>query len=171
MATSIQIEYSLVDVLMVVSCNKLFSSKLLEGLRYPIGRLHEDEFMINTILSRADKIVFIPDRMYLYRTNAESITSPSNMTNVKHLDAIDAYEERIKISLSDGRKAFAIQTLKSALLKISGYYNLGGEIATVCIERYKKIYHNYSYLLTTKQKVKYFSFLIVPNIFANKFKV
>lgn len=157
-------------VLMVVAWNKLYSSKIFEGIRYPEGKLHEDEFMIGLVLSKASVISFVPEKLYIYRDNTSGITSDVNRFNIRHFDVIDAYAERINCATNDGDIEFAIVTLKNALYKCARFYRDGKEsgavdFASVAQKRFKNLLRIYGSLLNTKQQMKYRLFLLMPGVF------
>lgn len=80
-------------VLSIIACGKLYKKKDFLHIRYPIGRLHEDEFTTYKILFMYPQIVFIDKPLYAYFQNAEGIMR-SNWTP-KRMDAFDAMEEQI----------------------------------------------------------------------------
>ena len=77
----------------VVQWNKLFKRYIFDDLRYPIGRLHEDEFIIHRQLSKAKSIIYTSKQLYIYHRNPESITLNMNMKN--RYDIVLAYQDRI----------------------------------------------------------------------------
>ena len=156
-------------VLMTIACNKLYSRTFFQNVRFAEGRLHEDEFMINEILQRVGRVAYIPDRLYFYRTNAGSITGEKNRTDPRHLDALDAYYDRIQIALDDKRAAFARQTLINGLLKAAKFYTMGGEISNGAKNKYNRLFKGFSNILSIKQRAKYGLFLFAPGIFCRAF--
>ena len=157
-------------VLMVVACDKMFDKKLFDGLRFPEGRLHEDEFMIGRVLSRAKAVSFVPDKLYVYRDNASGITSDANRFNLRHFDVIDAYKERISGAMDDGDPEFAIATLKIALYKCARFYGEGkthgaDDFAATAGKRYREVLKEFKKLLNLKQRMKYSLFLVMPDRF------
>ncbi len=52
---------------------KLFRRSLLEELRFPVGRLHEDQFFTPRVFYRANMITSCDAKLYYYRTRQESI--------------------------------------------------------------------------------------------------
>ena len=75
-----------------VAWNKLYKRSLLEKERYPVGKYHEDEFLTYRILAKADKLVYVDCPLYAYFQRPGSIM---NSVSMKHLDALDAYLERL----------------------------------------------------------------------------
>lgn len=77
----------------VISCCKLFRNNIFKEIRYPIGKLHEDEYVIHDILNVANKIVYTNLPYYYYFQRANSITQST--FNIKRLDIIEALTNRI----------------------------------------------------------------------------
>lgn len=48
------------------SWNKLYCKGLFYKVRFPQGKLHEDEFIIHEVFYLCQKAVFIPDELYIY---------------------------------------------------------------------------------------------------------
>lgn len=73
----------------VVAWGKLYKKLLFTSIKYPYGKLHEDEFTTYKILFKYDKIAFIEQPLYYYFYNENSITS--GQWTPKRLDALEAY--------------------------------------------------------------------------------
>ena len=72
---------------------KIYHKTLFDGIVYPKGRFHEDEFVTYKLIYRAEKIVFSSDMLYLYRQREGSIMS--NFSKKRAVDSFEAYSERI----------------------------------------------------------------------------
>lgn len=72
---------------------KLISSKLLDGIYFPVGKIHEDQAVIPLILYRADKVCIINEQLYFYRKRSGSITNEK--FSERHFDNIEFMEEFI----------------------------------------------------------------------------
>lgn len=92
----------------VTTVNKLYKRELFEELRFPEGRIHEDEFMIHYVVEKCSKIVTIPDVGYVYVQRANSIMNAKIST--KHLDLIYALIDRYYFFQRTKRKKLAHQT-------------------------------------------------------------
>lgn len=90
------------NVLAVIGCGKLYSKDLFSALRYPQGKIHEDEFLTYKLLAQAGIIACVPEQLYYYFNNSEGITGKG--FSLKRLDALDAFEERIEFVLPLGKK-------------------------------------------------------------------
>ena len=57
-----------------VAWGKLYAKDCFKSIRYPVGKIHEDEFVTYRILFEFDKIAFLPAPLYAYYQNPEGIT-------------------------------------------------------------------------------------------------
>lgn len=74
----------------VITVNKLYKRKLFDNIRFPLGRLHEDEWVVHRIFGEAKSISTIEDVLYYYVQREGSIVHYKN--NVRPLKSrIDAY--------------------------------------------------------------------------------
>ncbi len=76
-----------------VAWNKLYRKELFEGIRYPEGRIHEDEARTHELLYRGDVITYVRCPYYYYCKRDESIISSKASLNRYQL--IDAYTDRL----------------------------------------------------------------------------
>jgi glycosyltransferase involved in cell wall biosynthesis len=77
---------------MTVSCAKLFRRTLFFNLRFPKGKLHEDEATTYRALYSANQVVDIKAPFYCYRVNPTSIMNSG--FSAKRFDALEALEDR-----------------------------------------------------------------------------
>ena len=75
------------------ACGKLFKRTLFKELRFPLGRYAENQFIMWKLYLNAESIYAFNGDSYVYRSNNEGLSS---VFSVKHLDYIEALEERIK---------------------------------------------------------------------------
>lgn len=92
----------------VVSWNKLYDKELFLNLRFPLGKVNEDEFLAHELIYRSKKIIFANKILYYYVQRVNSIMSSS--FNEKRLDILDAYINRINFSKRVGCRKLRIQT-------------------------------------------------------------
>ena len=57
----------------VVSWNKMYKKEIFNSLRFPNGKIHEDEFLIHRIVFNSKKIVATNTILYFYRKRSSSI--------------------------------------------------------------------------------------------------
>ena len=83
-----------------IACNKIYDKKIFENIRFPVGKLHEDEFTTHLAFYNARKLVYIDVSKYNYdRTREESITASFRE---KNLDVIDALQSRLDFFYEKG---------------------------------------------------------------------
>jgi len=76
-----------------VAWNKVYHKNVLQGLTFPKGKLHEDEFFTFHALDKAEKIVYLHRQCYYYFQRPTSIMG---QYNVKHLDMLDGVKNRME---------------------------------------------------------------------------
>ena len=81
------------DGVTAVAWNKLYHRSLFKKLRYPIGKLHEDEFTTYLAVYRAKKIGVTPARLYAYYQNPDGIMRSD--WNPRRMHVLEAFEEQI----------------------------------------------------------------------------
>ena len=75
------------------ACGKLFKRTLFKELRFPLGRYAENQFIMWKLYLNAERIYAFNGDSYVYRINKNGMSS---VFSLKHLDYIEALEERIK---------------------------------------------------------------------------
>lgn len=76
-----------------VAWGKLYAKECFADLRYPVGKIHEDEYVTYRILFQFEQVAVIDMPMYAYFVNPQGITK-SEWTS-KRLDKLDALIEQI----------------------------------------------------------------------------
>lgn len=71
------------------ACDKLFKKELLKDMYFPVGKIHEDIFVMDKIIMKCKKIVHVGKPLYHYVNRKGSITKTS--FTEKNLDYIDAH--------------------------------------------------------------------------------
>ena len=83
-----------------VNAPEYLAKKIFENIRFPVGKLHEDEFTTHLAFYNARKLVYIDVSKYNYdRTREESITASFRE---KNLDVIDALQSRLDFFYEKG---------------------------------------------------------------------
>lgn len=83
-----------------VAWGKLFRKELFEGIRFPLGRIHEDEFTIYKMLFASPYVAIIEQPLYAYFQNNEGIMR--RPWSPKRMDALLAYEEQMEYFTKKG---------------------------------------------------------------------
>lgn len=76
----------------VVAWNKLYRKAIFNDLRFPLGKQHEDEFIIHHVVARCKKITCVENVLYYYFQREGSIMSQE--FNVRHMDYGEALIDR-----------------------------------------------------------------------------
>ncbi len=82
------------SVTMIIAWGKLYKTELFSGISYPLGRIHEDEFITYKLLYKAEKIAYTNEKLLYYRQHSDSIMGRGFSFKNK-LDIIAALEEKI----------------------------------------------------------------------------
>ena len=86
-----QIEYSRDEALRAVidgsiSCGawgKIYRSKVWRGLRYPVGHVYEDYYIIFDVLERTEKVITMEEPLVMHRIRENSITKTITLRNIQ----------------------------------------------------------------------------------------
>ena len=129
----------------VVAWGKLYKKELFRGIRYPVGKLHEDEFTTYKLLFQYENCAFVNQPMYFYYKNTDSITK--SVWTPKRLDSIEALTECV--FFFENRKfqeAYRFSIIRLAENIFGNYWGM-----TKCHkEEYK---HQYTVVLRKKMKI------------------
>ena len=77
----------------VVAWTKVYKRELFSTIRFPEGKIHEDEFVTYKVFWSAKRIVYTSLKLYYYVQRQGSITNMS--INKRFLDVLEAYKEMI----------------------------------------------------------------------------
>lgn len=80
--------------------NKLYRKDIFSELRFPFGKIHEDEFIIHRVLWACKKAVLIGQGLYYYRTRPDSIMATPSAGTL--LDGVEALLVQYEFSLDHG---------------------------------------------------------------------
>ncbi|MBP3853283.1 MAG: glycosyltransferase family 2 protein [Erysipelotrichaceae bacterium] len=96
------------DINYIVQWNKCFKKEIFENLRYPVGKVHEDEFVACHQFASADRVVVTDKKVYLY--NASRPASITNHPSSKrYLDGAQALWQRLEFLRKQGLEPTVIQ--------------------------------------------------------------
>ena len=88
--------------LTAVAWNKLYDRKLFHNLRYPEGKLHEDEFTTYRAVYAAGTVAATPARLYAYYQNPQGIMRSA--WNPRRMHILEALEGQIAFARQTGRE-------------------------------------------------------------------
>lgn len=93
-------------VQMVICTNKLYKKNLWENIRFPVGKIHEDEFTTYKLIYKAKTIIYTDLKLYYYLQRSDSITGTGKISG-QHFQALDAFSERTAFFEREGLKELA----------------------------------------------------------------
>lgn len=141
----------------VSSCWKLFKKEVIGNIRFPKGRLFEDEFTVYKFIYNANKISIIDKIIYFYYVNPKSITN--NLNYNKMFDHFDAMFEQIcffeKNKLNDLYKKSILNFLNSNSWQVVEYRKNKNLVNSHKLE---KLNNDYFILFKKAKKLKIISF-------------
>jgi glycosyltransferase involved in cell wall biosynthesis len=148
--------YTNLYIQFVVAWGKLIKKEIYNDLKFPIGKLHEDEFVAHHVLSNAKIAVYTSQELLFYRQRFDSITGKRKKTN-NFLDAIEAHQNRS--SFLKDRKLHMLDNLNNKRIFFLIYGLLSSSNIDYQRKNFKKQLKKYFILIFTKNsflfKVKY----------------
>lgn len=86
--------YSTEGVNATVLWNKMYHASLFKGLRFPVGKIHEDLYLSYRVYYGVERVATVPYILYHYRVTPESITQKTfSKKNLFYLDAVQSQVE------------------------------------------------------------------------------
>lgn len=107
----------------ITAWGKIYRKSGYEEIRFPEGKLHEDEFTTWKILFKYERIAVIEEPLYAYYYNPDGIMN-SNW-NIKRVVGLDAQEERLQFLSTNQRLRNAwIKTVQVVACTMAGYIEI-----------------------------------------------
>lgn len=94
----------------VVAWNKLYRRELFEGIRYPLGKIHEDEATTYRIYDKVSQAAYVDRSLYGYFVTPVSITRGFNP---RRMDWVTAVAERIDFFEEKGYRELMVPGLQA----------------------------------------------------------
>lgn len=120
-----------------VPWGKLYKSDVFNGIKYPVGKIHEDEHVTYKLLYNAKKIVYINQELYFYLTRSSSIMGDFK---AKRFDIFSGYLEKINFYMGKSEFDYARKTLLLAIHMLTQYYKWINKKDTECLKAFKENY-------------------------------
>ena len=86
--------------LFMTAWGKLYKKHIFESLRYDVGKIHEDEFILHKIIAQTDKLVYTTKKMYYYLQRSNSIMGTKTSKSYQH--SLEALTNRIDYYIKNG---------------------------------------------------------------------
>lgn len=104
-----------------ISCNKIYKREVFTNIRYPIGKLEEDEFVTPKVLYYAKKVVCSQAILYYYRQRENSIMHTT--LSYSNLNGLEAYQEAIDFFAQRNERKLYSCAVNRALSSALTLYN------------------------------------------------
>lgn len=152
----------------IVAWNKLYKKEIFQNIEYPVGKKHEDNYIIHKILEKANQICCSQEIVYFYRMRDNSITA--NVSQKNFDEDLEACYERILFYEKRANNKYLNKALCEYMSRIISVYYVSLKRWKNDLEYREKLklqyYYAYSKLcwkcLTLKNKMNYKLFMISP---------
>lgn len=113
---------------LITPWGKLYRKHVLNNIRFPQGKIHEDQFVMHKIFYYCKNIVILPEKLYGYFNNTKGITKSGFKIN--RYDNIEALEEQWKFYIQKDEVILAnkIQELSRLICAMFSIYARESEI-------------------------------------------
>ena len=157
-----------------IAWNKLYKIDLFTEIRYPKGKLHEDEFTTYKLIYKSKKVVETDKKLYYYRQNDKSIMGKK--FNEKRYDALEAFQKRKEFFKNKGNKDFYNKSDIKYQNKLINFYCLTKKYMKDSKQQQKKLLglanENFNNMdRKIRYKVKFIFFKFFPNVYYNIWKI
>ncbi len=145
----------------VVAWNKLYKSEIFKNndVRYPIGKIHEDEFIIHEVLNVCKKVSFTSVPLYYYLIREGSIMNQT--LSEKNIPVYSALEKRVLFFKEKYPELLSVSLTWLLSKVIRDYFKYNKELKTKVNQIFKNLKQTFKYEikhLPLKQKLKLFIF-------------
>lgn len=106
------------SVISTVAWNKLYKRSAFDQIRYPKGKIHEDEFTTFKILYHSEKIIYLDEQLYFYFQKNDSIMA---QFNEKRFHLFEAYRHRMQF-YSDHHEYELFKKMLILYMRMSAQY-------------------------------------------------
>ncbi len=157
----------------VVAWNKLYKAEIFKqhNIRYPLGKIHEDEFVIHELLNVAERVCFFETPLYNYVIRDGSIMSQK--FSEKNISAFDACINRI-LFYQKHNPIFVEKAIKQLLHRLyTNYHKFTKQSKKILKQKFKTIKKQFKIEiknLSFKEKLKLFIFKYFKFIYFIKYK-
>lgn len=105
----------------VVAWNKLYHRSLFRKLRFPVGKLNEDEFTTYRAVYEAEKVAVVLSELYAYYQNPNGIML--SQWNPRRLHILEAIEEQVAFAKEQENSRFYARGVKHYIFSIHEQLN------------------------------------------------
>lgn len=105
-------EFLLSEEFTTMDCAKLYHAIILENVRFPEGRLHEDDAFVYKAVYAAENVTYTTAELYGYRQREGSITVHKKY-NLKQLDKLLSFREMMEFYSDKNEMALYVKSLRN----------------------------------------------------------
>lgn len=158
-----------------VAWNKLYPREYFSNIRYPKGKIHEDEFTTYKLLEMAKRICFIQEPLYYYVQRDNSIMGED--FSEKRLHRLDAYQERLEKYWTEKRYVWFEKILflyRIFLLRYEKSIHNNKLLNSKLLRPYKTQYNYwvcksiFKLPVSFKAKMGYLAYTVMPKLYRHK---
>jgi len=158
---------SINDLNYVVVWNKLFKREIFDDIRFPPGKIYQDNYVIPKAIYKCKKIATLSVPLYYYYLNMESITNQEySIKNLDHVEStcmrIKFYEEKNITSLLDETTA----NMLDRFFRFRNKYKPKNQSEKHRFYEVKKEVRKYSWRYGKKIRKKELLYFEFPRLFA-----
>lgn len=155
-------------------CAKIYRADVFKSVRFPVGMLNEDEFVIYKFVYNAKKVAFTDKNLYYYYQHGTSIMDEiaKKLKNNPHrYDYLKAYEERISFFKKEKKHDLVLKTHEKIctdiILRYCEQMSLNKKDRDEEVKKYLETYRkNFKIMIKRKipfkRKLMYIAFYILP---------
>lgn len=148
--------------------NKLYRRHLFDRVRFPVGKVNEDEFAFHAIMLQCEKVACIRDVLYHYVIRPGSIMHSSFY--IQRFDGAEAVFQRAELFADQGFPALDVcRTLERGLTIFKPYYASSMTRDAACRKRYRSLLRRFRrmavrYIFATGLPIQYRVIFILKTI-------
>lgn len=101
------------NVLFIIAWAKLYKRFIFSDLRFPDGKIHEDEYITHYVLGKCENIALVNEAFYMYLSRNDSIVGAKK--DKRWLHWVEAYIDRIKYFHNEGFETFSGRVLAQTI--------------------------------------------------------
>lgn len=159
------------EIYFVIACGKLYKKTLFNTIRYPVGKIHEDEYTTYKILYKSSSVAYLHEKLYFYLQRPQSIMS--NVTS-NSLRVLDARVERYQYFKDNNERYLANLCVEPLCWDLLFAYNQSKQRKTIpgfnnakgILKKYRELVHHYNEInLWSIRKIMLNIFAICPQVY------
>lgn len=156
--------YNEQSVMFTTAWGKLYLISLFDDVKYPVGKIHEDEYVTYQLLYNSKFIVYTDDILYYYVQRKESIThekyDEKNLTLLEMADqVVQFYHKKSDAELKQLAVERALWIGRNLYRR---YLPVQKECRKKVLKKYRLYLKKYGYLLSKRARTAGFMFVIAP---------